>query len=140
MAIAELALAQFSIRITRLSAVETTGLFLFAFIIFSLVTLFAVTRMKESAAGTIFAIVMNFVTAIAATKYLSLIFSDDIFIKNLFYTQDRRTQVYELLPITGRISASIPLAVIILGTAVFYLCGLVILIVNLAGTRKKYGE
>ena len=136
-AIIELALSQFSIKISRLSAVETTGISLFAFIIFSLVTLFAVSRMKDNLRARFFAIVMIFITALAATWYLRLLFSDAIFFRNLFYVLNRQTQSYELIPLGGRISASIPLALVILGAAVYYLCGLAVLIVSLAAIGKK---
>ncbi|MDR0455321.1 MAG: hypothetical protein LBH20_01390 [Treponema sp.] len=137
MAIVELALSQLTIKMTRLSAVETTGIFLFAFIIFSLVTLFAVTRMKDNPWAKIFAILMNLMTAFAATWYLRLLFSDEIFFRNLYYALNRQTQAYELLPLGGRIFASIPLAIIMLGVAVYYLCGLAILITGVAADRKK---
>jgi uncharacterized membrane protein YGL010W len=129
-AIVELALSQFSIKITRLSAVEITGISLFAFIILGLVTTFTVTRMKENAGGKIFAIIMNFITAAAAVWYLRLLLTDDVLIKNLYYVLDRRTQVYELLPLKERITVSIPLAVIILGAVVYFLGGLTILITS----------
>ena len=137
MAIVQLALSQFAIRLTRLSAVETTGISLFAFIIFSLITLFAVTRMKESTWGKIFAIIMNFVTAFAATWYLRLLLGDKIFFRNLYYVMDRGTQTYELASLKTRIFASIPLALIFLGTAVYYFCGLAILIASIAAGRKN---
>ena len=139
-AVLELTLSQFTIRITRLSAEETTGISVFAFIILSLITVFAVTRMKNSISGTIFAVIMSFITAIAATWYLRLLLSDEIFIKNLFYIQDRRTQTFELLPISQRITASIPLAVVIIGAAVFYLSGFTIAFINLTNliiNRRK---
>jgi hypothetical protein len=121
--IVELALAQFHIRMTRLSAVETTGVTLFAFIIFGLVTLFAVTRMKESVAGKLFAILMNIVSAVSATWYLSLLFRDTLFFQNLYYAQNGAV----LLPLSTRIAASMPLALIIAGTAGYYLSSLAIL-------------
>ena len=136
-AITELVLSQLSIKITRLSAVETTGISLFAFIIFSLVTLFAVSRMKDSLPARLFAIVMNFITALAATWYLQLLFSDEIFFRNLYYVLNRQTQVYELLSVGARIYASIPLGLIIVGAAVYYLCGIAILIASIAMIGKK---
>jgi hypothetical protein len=132
MAVVELALAHFSIRMTRLSAEEITGIFLFAFIISGLVTVFAVTRMKDSIGGKLFAVVMNFITSAAAAKYLSLLFSDEIFFKNLYYSLNRQTQMYELLSLKGRIVASIPLAAVIAGAAVFLLCGFAVLIITFA--------
>ena len=132
-AIAELALSQLSIKMTRLSSVETTGISLFAFIIFSLVTLFAVTRMKENAGGKIFAAAMNFATSLAAAWYLLLIFSDRIFFRSLYYTLNRQTQNYELLPAGERIFASVPLALIIAGALIYLACGITILAAALSG-------
>jgi len=139
-AIAELALSQFTIKMTRLSAVETTGIFLFAFIISALVTLFAVTRMKDGAPALIFAILMNLITALAATWYLRLLFSDEIFFRNLYYVLNRQTQSYDMLPFGARISASVPLALIMIGAAVYYICGLVILIAGIKAVRKSQIE
>jgi len=136
-AITELALSQLSIKITRLSAAEHTGISFFAFIIFGLVTLFAVSRIKDSLRARFFAIIMNIVTSLSALWYLRLLFSDDIFFRNLYYSLNRQTQVYELLSPGARISASIPLALIILGTAVYLLCALAILTASLAAFRKK---
>ena len=135
--IMQLALSQLSIRITRLSVLEAAGISLFTFIIFSLVTLFAVTRMKDSLPARLFAVVMNFVTAFAATWYLRLLFSDEIFFRNLYYVLNRQTQVYELLSVGARIYASIPLGLIIVGAAVYYLCGIAILIASIAMIGKK---
>jgi uncharacterized membrane protein HdeD (DUF308 family) len=136
-AIIELALSQLTIRMTRLSAIETTGIFFFAFIISGLVTLFAVTRMKDNPLALIFAVLMNIITALAATWYLRLLFSDGIFLRNLYYVLNKQTQKYELLSLGGRISASVPLAVVMLGAAAYYLCGLIILTAVIAGIRKK---
>jgi hypothetical protein len=136
MAIIELVLSQFAIKMTRLSSAELTGISLFAFVILGLVTLFAVTRMKDSAGGKIFAILMNFITAAAAVWYLRLLFSDEIFFRNLYYTMNRQTQAYEMISMSRRIAASIPLAITILGAAVYCLCGLVVLIVSLTERRK----
>ena len=136
-AIVELALSQLSIKITRLSTVETTGISFFAFIIFGLVTLFAVSRMKDSPWARIFAIMMNFITASAAVWYLRLLFSDEIFFRNLYYTLNRQTQTYDPLSLGGRISASIPLALIVAGAAVYVLCGLTILAVSMAALVRK---
>jgi hypothetical protein len=136
-AIVELALSQLTIRMTRLSAIETTGIFFFAFIISGLVTLFAVTRMKDNTPALIFAILMNLITALAATWYLRLLFSDEIFFRNLYYVLNRQTQKYELLSMSGRISASVPLALVMLGAAVYYICGLVILTAGITAGRKK---
>jgi hypothetical protein len=140
LAIVELALSQLVIKITRLSAVETTGIAFFAFIIASLVTIFAVSRMKDSPPAKIFAILMNFVTALAASWYLRLLFSDDIFFRNLYYVLDRQTQTYELLPLNKIITASIPLALVILGAAIYFLSGVVILVVSIAmaGRENKH--
>jgi hypothetical protein len=129
----ELALSQFIIKITRLSTEETTGISIFAFIILSLITVFAVTRMKKSIPGTLFAIIISFITAVTATWYLKLLLSDEIFFRNLYYIHDRRTQTYELLPLTERITASIPIAAVFLGAVVFYLSAFAIAITNFAG-------
>jgi hypothetical protein len=136
MAVIQLALSQFAIKMTRLSSVELTGISLFAFVIFSLITVFAVTRMKNSAGERLFAIVMNFITAFAALWYLRLLFSDEIFFRNLYYNLNRQSQIYEMLPLGGRIIASIPLVITILGAAVYCVCGLIILIVSLTERRK----
>jgi len=129
-ALIELALAQFVIRMTRLSAAETTGISLFAFIISGMVTLFAVSRMKDSLGGKVFAIAMNFVTGTAAVWYLRLLFADEIFFRNLYYVMNRRTQAYEMLTLGGRIAASVPLAIVMLGAAVYFLSGLAILLLS----------
>ena len=129
-ALIELVLAQLSIRMTRLSAVETTGIALFTFVIFGLVTMFAVSRMKDGVWRKIFAILMNFATGTAALWYLRLLFTDEMFFRNLYFVLNRQTQVYELLPLGGRIAASVPLAAIVVGTAVFFLSGLAILILS----------
>ena len=136
-AIMQLVLSHLAIRIMRLSAAEHTGISYFAFIIFGLVTVFTVTRMRDSFFGKFFAVIMNFVTALAGLWCLRLLFSDDIFFRNLYYNLNRQTQMYELLPMSGRISASVPLALIILGAALYCLCGLVILTAAFAGIRKK---
>jgi hypothetical protein len=136
MAVIELVLSQFAIKMTRLSAEELTGISLFAFVISSLVTVFAVTRMKNSVPERIFAIIMNFITSLSALWYLRLLFSDKIFLRNLYYTLNRQTEAYEILPLGGRITASIPLAITILGIAVYSLCGLIILVVSLTERRK----
>jgi hypothetical protein len=139
-AIIELALSQFYIKMTRLSAAEMTGLSLFAFVIFGLVTLFAVTRMKESKGGKLFAVIMNILTALMATWYLNFLFHDEIFFRNLYYALDRRSNVYELLPLARRIGASLPLAGIIIGTAVYYLSGLLILVAMIVPVHSKLKE
>jgi hypothetical protein len=136
-AIIELALSQFFIKMTRLSAVEMTGLSLFAFVIFGLVTLFAVTRMKESKGGKLFAVIMNILTALMATWYLNFLFHDEIFFKNLYYALNRRTNVYELLPLARRIGSSLPLVGIIIGTVVYYLSGVAILIAMILPGNKN---
>jgi hypothetical protein len=134
-AITELALSQLSIKIMRLSAAELTGISYFAFIIFGLVTLFAVSRMKESFFGRIFAIIISSVSSLAGFWCLRMLFSDEIFFRNLYFNFNRQTQVYEQLPVSGIISASVPLALIILGCVIYYLCALVILIFSFI--RKK---
>jgi hypothetical protein len=67
------------------------------------------------------------------------LFHDEIFFRNLYYVLNRQTRVYELLPLPGRIRASAPLAGIILGTAVYYLSGLIILVETAMAGKKKHG-
>jgi len=136
-AITELALSQFTIRVTRLSAAELTGISFFAFIIFGLVTLFAVSGIKEKFGARLFAIIMNIVTSLCAVWYLRLLFSDEMFFRNLFYTMNNQSEVLELLPLGTRISSSIPLALTITGAAVYGLCALTIFIVTLISFGKK---
>jgi hypothetical protein len=128
LAIVELAVSQFHIRMTRLSAEEMTGISLFAFIIFSMVSLFAVTRMGDSPGGKFFAAAVNGITAFAAIWYLRLLFHDEIFFKNLYFVLNRQTREYDPLPLAARISASVPLALIIAGTAIYCLSALLILL------------
>ena len=137
-ALFELVLAQFIIRMTRLSVVELTGITLFAFIIFGMVTLFAVTRMGDTPWGKLFAVFMNIITAIFAAVYLFFVLNDEIFFRNMYYVLNRQTQVYEILPLSTRIRASIPLAGLFLGTAVYFFSGLVIFLVMLwPGKNRK---
>jgi len=136
-AIAELALSQLSIRIIRLSAEELTGISYFAFIILGLITLFAVSRMKESLVSGFFAAFMCFASLFAAFMFFKLLFADDIFFRNLYYSLNRQTQNYELLPLGGRISSSIPMIVVALGALVYSVSGIVILIVSLTSIGKK---
>jgi len=136
-AIVELALSQFVIKITRLSSAELTGISYFAFIIFGLVTLFSVSKIKESYGARIFAFIMNIVTFVSALWYLFLMFSDDMFFRNLYYNLNRQTGDYELLSTGGLISASIPLAIVILGMAVYCLCAIAIVIVSFTPSGKK---
>ncbi|MCL2804627.1 MAG: hypothetical protein FWD26_01640 [Treponema sp.] len=133
-AITQLALSQFAIRMTRLSAEELTGISYFAFIIFGLVTVFSVSGIKESFGSKIFAVIMNFVTSFSAVLYLIMLFGDEIFFRNIYYTLNRQTQVYELLPLSARIITSIPLALVILGAAVYCFCAFAVLVF---GFRKK---
>jgi len=136
-ALVELVFSQLSIKMTRLSAVETTGIALFAFVIFGLVTLFAVSRMKDGLWRKVFAVLMNFVTGAAALWYLRLLLADKMFFQNLYYVLDRRTGIYELLPLGGRIAASFPLAIVVLGAAVFFLSGLGILLLSPAARHEN---
>jgi hypothetical protein len=119
--------------------VETTGISLFAFIISGLVTLFAVTRMKDSAGSTLFAVVMNAVTALAGTWYLSMLFGDKIFFQNLYYTRNLQTGNYDLLSLGDRIAATLPLALIIGAAAVYYLSALIIC-AALCSRSKGHGD
>ena len=136
-AIAQLALSQLSIGAMRQSAEELAGISYFAFIILGLVALFTVSRMRDSFFAKFFAVTINFVTALAGLWCLYLLFSDEVFFQNIYYTLDRQTQVYEQLSIGGLIFASIPLALIILGTTVYSLCGLFIIVISLKATRKN---
>ncbi|MDR3335045.1 MAG: hypothetical protein LBT13_09210 [Treponema sp.] len=138
-AVLELACAQLHIRLTRLSAVETTGISLFGFIIFGLVTLFAVMRMMESIGGKIFAVLMNIIAALFATWYLNLLFHDNLFFQNLYYSQNLLSGGYDLLPLARRISATIPLGLIIVGAACYYLSALTIVVV-MCITRRSLHE
>jgi hypothetical protein len=138
-AIIELALSRSYIKITRLSAVEITGIALFAFIISGLITLFAVTRMGDTLRGKFFAVIMNGITALSAAWYLSLLAGDEIFFRNIYYSMNRRTGIYELLPLPDRIGASVPLAGIIAGAVVYCLSGLVIFLTMIRPERKKPG-
>jgi hypothetical protein len=121
---------------TRLSAEETTGISLFAFIILGLVTLFSVTRMKNSVKGKLFAIMMSFITLCAALWYFNLLFADENFFRNLYYVLDRQTQSYELLPLASRIGASVPLALLMLGAGVYGFSGFAIILLGITGKRK----
>jgi hypothetical protein len=136
-AIIQLALSQLSIRIARLSAAELTGISYFAFIILGLVTLFSVSRMGESAGIKLFAILMNFVTSLSAVWYLRLLFSDEMFFRNLYYNLNRQTQVFELIPLGSRIASSVPLAMVILGALIYCLCAIAILTASFVSLRKK---
>jgi len=136
-AITELALSQLAIRIMRMSSEELTGIAYFAFIIAGLVSLFVTSRMKESFFGKVFAIIINLVTALAGLWSLQLLISDEIFFRNLYYNLNRQTQEFELLPAGGLIMSSIPIALIILGSVVYCVCSIFILISSLASLRKK---
>jgi len=136
-AITELALSQLSIRVMRLSSEELTGIAYFAFIIAGLVSLFVTARMKDSIFGRLFAIIINLVTAAAGLWSLKLLISDEIFFRNLYYTLNRQTQAFELLPAGGLITASIPLALIILGSAVYCVCSILVLIISFASLGKR---
>jgi len=136
-AISGLGISQFAIRLTRLSAAELTGISYFAFIIFGLVSLFAVSGIKESFGARIFAVIMNLVTSLCAVWYMRLLFSDEIFFRNLFYSLNTQTQTFELLPLGTRIFSSIPLVFIILAAVVYCLCALVIIILTFSSKGKK---
>jgi hypothetical protein len=139
-AIVELALSRFFIKMTRLSAVEMTGIALFAFIIFGLVTLFAVTRMGNTFRGKSFAVLMNIITALSATWYLNLLLGDGIFFRNIYYSMNRQTGIYELISLPDRISASVPLAGIIAAAAIYCLSGLVIFLTMVIPERNTRGR
>jgi hypothetical protein len=136
-AITQLALSQLSIRIMRLSAEELTGIAYFAFIISGLVTLFVTSRMKEVFFGRVFACIMNLVTMCAGLWSLQMLFFDEMFFRNLYYSLNRQTQTFELLSLSSRISSSIPLALISLGIIIYFLCAFVILIITLTSIRKN---
>jgi hypothetical protein len=127
-AVFELAMSQFYIRMTRLAETEITGISLFAFAIFGLVTIFSVTRIKDSFSGKIFAFFMNIISSLLAAWYIMLLFKDNIFFRNLYYVLDKQTRIYELLSVSGRISASLPLAGIIAGAALYFFSGIAILV------------
>jgi len=136
-AISQLAVSQFAIRVTRLSAQELTGISFFAFIIFGLVTLFSVSKIGENILTRLFAIIMNVITSLSAIWYIRLLFEDEMFFKNLYYTQNRQTEIFELLPLGTRIISSLPVAIIILGIAVYCLCAFVIFIFTIISFGKK---
>ena len=136
-AISGLGISQFAIRLTRLSAAELTGISYFAFIIFGLVSLFAVSGIKESLSARIFAVIMNLVTSLCAVWYMRLLFSDEIFFRNLFYSLNTQTQTFELLPLGTRIFSSIPLVFIILAAVVYCLCAFIIIILTFSSKGKK---
>ena len=127
-AIIVLALSKFLINITRLSSAELSGIALFAFVLAGLVSLFAVTRMNEKRGSRIFAALINFSAVLSALWFLFQLFSDEIFFRNLYFSRDRVSGVYELLPLAGRIFASLPLALVVLSAAVYFLSGLIIAI------------
>jgi hypothetical protein len=139
LAVAELALSQLHIRMTRLSTMEAGGISLFAFIIFGLISVFAVNRMEDSRGGKLFAALTNGIAALAATWYLRLLFQDEVFFRNLYYVLNRQTREYDMLPLSARIAATIPLVFVIAGTALYYLSGLVILLAVLV-PKKPAGE
>ena len=135
-AITGLAVSQFAIRITRLSAAELTGISYFAFIICGLVTLFTVSGIRESFSARLFAFLMNIVTSLCAVWYLRLLFSDEIFFRNLYYSLNNQTQDFELLSLGTRIFSSIPLVFIILGAVIYCLCAIVILTITFCSKGK----
>ena len=140
MAIIQLGLSQFTIRMSRLSIEEKTGIALFAFIIFGMITVFAVSRMKEGHLAKLFAVAMNFATSALAVWYLGMLLSDQIFLQGLLYTLDRQTQIYDPLSTGQRILASLPLVVVALGALINCIAGLAILVAGLMSIRENVGE
>ena len=136
-AIAQLAVSQFLIKVTRLASDELTGIFYFAFIITGLVTVFSVSRIKDSIGARFFAVIMNCITAVCAARYVKMLFADELFFRNLYYFTDRDTSELELLPLADRIFSSVPLAFVILGAAIYCLSAVVILALTLAPIGKK---
>jgi uncharacterized integral membrane protein len=139
-AIIQLALSQFTIRISRLSSAEQTGISLFAFIIFGLIAVFAVSRMKDSSSARFFSALVNFIAAFSAVWYLRMLFADEIFLRSISYTLDRHTQLLVPMTASQRINASFPLAVVILGAVVHGLAGLTILTTGLVLALKNKTE
>ena len=139
-AIIELALSQLSIKIMRLSSQELTGITYFGFIIFGLVTLFVTSRMKDVFFGRIFAVFMNFITGFSGFLSLRLLFSDEIFFRNLYRVMNRQTGEMELLPLGARITSSIPLILIGLGVIIYTTCALTILVLTITSVGKKNVE
>ena len=139
-AVIQLALSQFTIRISRLSIEERTGIALFAFIIFGMITVFAVSRMKDGFFAKLFAVAMNFVTAALAAWYLRMLLADEIFLQGLLYTLDRQTQIYHPLTTGQRIVASLPLVAVGLGAIVNGIAGFAIFGAGLASMKKSERE
>jgi hypothetical protein len=136
-AVGNLGLAQFHVRMARVSTVETTGISLFAFMIFGLVTLFAVTRMRESLQGKLFAALINIVTGICATWYLQLLFEDELFFRNLHYAMNRQTREWEALPASEMLFATMPLVCIIIGAVIYYAAATAIIFAALSSIKGK---
>jgi len=136
-AVVQLALSQFTIRISRLSTAEQTGIALFAFMILGLIAIFAVSRMKDGFGAKLFAVLVNFLTATAAVWYLSMLFTDDIFLRGLYYTMDHRTQALVPMSPGERIAASLPIVTVILGAAVYCLASIAIIGAGLARSLKN---
>ena len=143
-AIAQLALSQFTIRMSRLSTAEQTGIALFAFMLLGLLAVFAVSRMKDGFLAKLFAVAVNFITVLAAAWFLGMLFADEIFMRGILYATDPVTQLAEPLSTSGRVVAFLPIGVVILGAAVHSLAGLTIMVAGFAmlfkGDWKKAGE
>lgn len=128
MAVLELLFAQFHIKMTKLSSVEATGISLFSFIMFGLVSLFAVTRMQSGLRSRIFAVLITVLTGLCGTWYLNLVINDPMFFQNVFYVLNKRTGAYELLPFSQRLGPGVSFVSIIAGTAIYFAGALSILI------------
>jgi len=143
-AIVQLALSQFTIRISRLSTAEQTGILLFAFMLLGLIAIFAVSRMKDSIGAKLFAVLVNFIAAFTAVRFLGLLFADEIFMRGLLYSVDPVTQVAEPLSSGRKAVASLPIVWVALGAIVYGISGLTIMIVGICGAlksgRKTSGE
>ncbi|MCL2231542.1 MAG: hypothetical protein FWB99_00520 [Treponema sp.] len=139
-AITELGLSQFTIRLSRLSTAEQTGISLFAFLIFGLVTVFAVLRMKDGVFSKLFAVLMNFASALTAVWYIHLLLTDQIFLQGLFYVMDPRTRLMEPLTSLGRFIATLPIIAVALGALVYVASGLTILALTFATLGRNNGK
>ncbi|MDR1788274.1 MAG: hypothetical protein LBR16_07485 [Treponema sp.] len=128
LAVLELLVSYKTIAMTLLSTVELTGIALFAFMITGLVTLFAVTRMGGVSFGRrLFACIAALLSAVSGLWYLLLLRSDAKFFQNIYFSLNRATGVYEPLALGQRAAASVPLAFVALGAALYGLSALVIL-------------
>ena len=134
-AITMLGTSQFTIRISRLSTAEQTGISLFAFMIFGLVTVFAVSRIN-GLFSRVFAVIMNGASAFCAVWYLRMLFTDPVFLQGLYFVMDPRTRILQPLSTSARIIATLPLVAIAVGALVYLLAALTIAAVSFAALRS----